>query len=156
MTEVLRPRLDADGYRGLKLTGADSNTDWNIAPVVKGDRRLRGALYAISAHYHEDTPDSARNCGLPIFNSEDLAPYRHHFSCALDMAHKIIQSYASGRMVQYQMHPVIEAIYDSTPYSCKKHPNGGATVVWALQGGTRIVGNGPIHPVHAAWMAISG
>lgn len=119
VTEVLRPRLDADGYRGLKLTGADSNTDWNIAPVVKGDRRLRGALYAISAHYHEDTPDSARNCGLPIFNSEDLAPYRHHFSCALDMAHKIIQSYASGRMVQYQMHPVIEAIYDSTPYSCK-------------------------------------
>lgn len=119
VVNTLRPNLDNDGFSAVKLTGADSTTDWNIASLVNSDTDLKNALYAINAHYKQDSPDNAKNCGLPIFDSEDIVAYRHKFSSALDMAYKIIRSYASGRMVQYVMHPVIEAIYDNVPYTYK-------------------------------------
>lgn len=119
VVNTLRPGLNRDGFENVKLTGADSTTDWNIASMVSSDSGLKKALYAINAHYKQDSPDNAKNCGLPIFDSEDVVAYRHKFSSALDMAYKIIRSYASGRMVQYQMHPVIEAIYDNVPYTYK-------------------------------------
>ncbi len=119
VVNTLRPGLDNDGFSSVKLTGADSTTDWNIASMVTSDSSLKSALYAINAHYKQDSPDNAKNCGLPIFDSEDVVAYRHKFSSALDMAYKIIRSYASGRMVQYVMHPVIEAIYDNVPYTYK-------------------------------------
>lgn len=119
VVNTLRPGLNADGFAQVKLTGADSTTDWNIASMVTGDNGLKNALYAINAHYKQDSPDNAKNCGLPIFDSEDIAAFRHKFSSSLDMAYKMIRSYASGRMVQYQMHPVIEAIYDNAPYTYK-------------------------------------
>ncbi|MBQ3729642.1 MAG: hypothetical protein II903_09090 [Spirochaetales bacterium] len=119
VVNVLRPGLDNDGFSNVKLTGADSTTDWNIASMVNSDSALKASLYAINAHYKQDSPDAAKNCGLPIFDSEDVVAYRHKFSSALDMAYKIIRSYASGRMVQYVMHPIIEAIYDNVPYTYK-------------------------------------
>lgn len=119
VVNTLRPGLNSDGFSSVKLTGADSTTDWNIASMVNSDSALKSALYAINAHYKQDSPDNAKNCGLPIFDSEDVVAYRHKFSSALDMAYKIIRSYASGRMVQYVMHPVIEAIYDNVPYTYK-------------------------------------
>lgn len=119
VVNTLRPNLNNDGFSSVKLTGADSTTDWNIASMVSSDSGLKNALYAINAHYKQDSPESAKNCGLPIFDSEDVVAYRHKFSSSLDMAYKIIRSYASGRMVQYVMHPVIEAIYDNVPYTYK-------------------------------------
>lgn len=119
VVNTLKPGLVKDGFPSVKLTGADSTTDWNIASMVNSDPSLKAALYAINAHYKQDSPDNAKNCGLPIFDSEDVVAYRHKFSSALDMAYKIIRSYASGRMVQYVMHPVIEAIYDNVPYTYK-------------------------------------
>lgn len=130
VVNTLRPGLDSDGFASVKLTGADSTTDWNIASLVNSDSGLKSALYAINAHYKQDSPDSAKNSGLPIFDSEDVVAYRHKFSSSLDMAYKIIRSYASGRMVQYIMHPIIEAIYDNVPYTYKgilvaSHPWSG-------------------------------
>lgn len=130
VVNTLRPNLNRDGFSNVKLTGADSTTDWNIASMVNSDSALKASLYAINAHYKQDSPDSAKNSGLPIFDSEDVVAYRHKFSSALDMAYKIIRSYASGRMVQYVMHPVIEAIYDNVPYTYKgiieaSHPWSG-------------------------------
>lgn len=119
VVNTLRPGLNNDGFSSVKLTGADSTTDWNIASMVNSDSALKNALYAINAHYKQDSPDNAKNCGLPIFDSEDVVAYRTKFSSALDMAYKIIRSYASGRMVQYVMHPVVEAIYDDVPYTYK-------------------------------------
>lgn len=119
VVNVLKPGLDADGFSKVRLSGADSTEDWNIVPVIQGNADLRNSLAAITRHYKQDSPQSAKECGLPIFDSEDIAPYRNKFSFALDMAHKIIRSYVSGKMVQYVMHPIIEAIYDSVPYTCK-------------------------------------
>ncbi|AEC01613.1 galactosylceramidase [Parasphaerochaeta coccoides] len=119
VVDVLRPGLDRDGFSKVKLSGADSTEDWNIAPIIEGNADLKNSLAAITRHYKQDSPQSLKECGLPIFNSEDLAPFRNKFSFALDMAYKIIRSYASGKMVQYVMHPVIEAIYDNVPYTCK-------------------------------------
>lgn len=130
VVNTLRPRLNRDGFADVVLTGADSTTDWNIAPIIEGDLPLKNALGAINIHYREDSPQSVKDSGLPIFASENLVAFRHKFSCSLDMAYKIIRSYASGKMVQYQMHPIIEAIYDNVPYTCKSlltaaHPWSG-------------------------------
>ncbi|MFA6846697.1 MAG: hypothetical protein WCR02_13305, partial [Sphaerochaetaceae bacterium] len=119
VVRVLRPGLDRDGFSKVKLSGADSTEDWNIVPIIKGNPDLRNSLAAITRHYKQDSPQYSKECGLPIFDSEDIAPYRNKFSFALDMAYKIIQSYVSGKMVQYVMHPIIEAIYDNVPYTCK-------------------------------------
>lgn len=130
VVKTLRPRLDEDGFNSVKLTGADSTENWNIAPLVKGDIELKNSLFAISRHYQQTSPKEALESGMPIFDSEDIAPFRHSFSFALLMAYKIIKSYASGKMVQYVMHPIIEAIYDNVPYTCKgilvaSHPWSG-------------------------------
>nr|WP_319776835.1 hypothetical protein [uncultured Sphaerochaeta sp.] len=119
VVNVLRPGLDRDGYAHVKLSGADSTEDWNIVPIIKGHPDVRKSISALTRHYKQDSPQYAKECGLPIYNSEDIAPFRNSFSFALDMAYKIIRSYASGKMVQYVMHPVIEAIYDNVPYTCK-------------------------------------
>ena len=119
VVNTLRPMLDRDGFSNVKLTAADSNVDWNIAVMVNNDHDLKKSLYAINAHYMQDSPDSAKNCGLPVFNSEDLAPFRNNFGACLNFAHRIIQSYSSGKMVMYQIHPVIEAVYDNVPFTCK-------------------------------------
>ena len=119
VVNVLRPGLDRDGFSNVKLSGADSTEDWNIVPIIKGNADLKNSLAAITRHYKQDSPQYAKECGFPIFDSEDIAPYRNKFSFALDMAYKIIRSYVSGKMVQYVMHPIIEAIYDNVPYTCK-------------------------------------
>lgn len=119
VVNVLRPGLDKDGFSRVKLSGADSTEDWNIAPLLEGNPDLRQSINAVTRHYKQDSPPLLHDCGLPLFNSEDLAPFRHSFSFALEMAYKIIRSFVSGRMVQYVMHPIIEAIYDSVPYTCK-------------------------------------
>lgn len=119
VVNVLRRGLDRDGFSRVKLSGADSTEDWNIAPLLEGNPDLRQSIDAVTRHYKQDSPAFLHDCGLPLFNSEDLAPFRHSFSFALEMAYKIIRSFVSGRMVQYVMHPIIEAIYDSVPYTCK-------------------------------------
>lgn len=130
VVNTLRPRLDKDGFHSVKLTGADSTENWNIAPIIEGDTELKNSLFAISRHYQQTSPKEALESGMPIFDSEDIAPFRHSFSFALQMAYKIIKSYVSGKMVQYVMHPIIEAIYDNVPYTCKgilvaSHPWSG-------------------------------
>lgn len=130
VVKTLRPRLNEDGFSSVKLTGADSTENWNIAPLVEGDIELKNSLFAISRHYQQKSPKEAKESGMPIFDSEDIAPFRHSFSFALSMAYKIISSYVTGNMVQYVMHPIIEAIYDNVPYTCKgilvaSHPWSG-------------------------------
>ncbi len=119
VVNVLRPGLDRDGFHNVQLSGADSTEDWNIVPAILGNPDLRNSISVITRHYKQDSPLASQECGLPIFDSEDIAPFRHKFSFALDMAHKIIRSHVSGKMVQYVMHPIIEAIYDNVPYTCK-------------------------------------
>jgi galactosylceramidase len=116
---ILRPGLDTGGFGYIRLAAADSVADWDIAFMAARDNELRNSLYAINAHYRQDSPDEAKNCGLQIFDSEDLAPFRNNFSFCLNMADRIIRSYVSGKMVMYQMHPIIEAIYDHVPYTHK-------------------------------------
>ena len=130
VVDVLRPGLDRDGFALVQLSGADSTEDWNIEALLKGNPDLRSSIGAVTRHYKQDSPQYIRDCGIEILNSEDIAPFRHAFSYALDMAYKIIRSYASGKMVQYVMHPIIEAIYDNLPYTCKSilhaaHPWSG-------------------------------
>jgi galactosylceramidase len=115
----LRPGLNQSEFSGIKLAACDSTTDWNIAAMVTDDPGLKNALAAINAHYRQDSPENAKDSGLPIYDSEDLAPNRHSFASCLNVAYRIIRSYASGKMVMYQMHPVIEAIYDNVPYTYK-------------------------------------
>jgi galactosylceramidase len=120
VVNTLRPGLDADGYADVSLTAADSNTGWWIADRVAADPDLKDALGALTVHYRQDSTSTARGLGLPLWNGEDLAPFRGDWLTGpLDMANRIIRTYAVGRMTLYEMHPAIEAGYPNTPFNFK-------------------------------------
>lgn len=128
---ILRPGLDRDGFSGVRLVAADSNTGWEIADLAADDPALLKALYALNTHYIQESSPKALNSGKPLWLSEDLAPFRHkHFKGVLEIGLRIIKMYALGRMVKYEIHPLIEAEYPTVPFNFK----GILTAVWPWTG----------------------
>ncbi|MCP2329303.1 galactosylceramidase [Hamadaea flava] len=120
VVNTLRPGLNADGYSNVKLTAADSNVSWFIADRVAADPSLKAALYSLNAHYKQDSTTTATGLGMPLWDGEDLAPFRGDWVTGpLDTAQRIIKSYAVGRMTKYEMHPAVEAGYPNTPFNFK-------------------------------------
>lgn len=117
---TLRPRLDSHGFGHIRLVADDSDHGWDIADAVMEDPALNEAVYAMGVHYRQDSTDNAKNSGKPLWLSEDLAPFRHSFvKGALDVGERIAKMYADGRMVKYELHPLVEAEYNDTPFSYK-------------------------------------
>jgi galactosylceramidase len=133
-TQTLRPGLDRDGFAHIKLVAADSNIDWEIAKIAAEDPKLHKALHALSIHYIQKSTPNALNSGKPLWLSEDLAPFRHSFKEVIDVALRITRMYAVGRMVKYEIHPLIEAEYGTVPFNHK----GILTAVWPWTGHYRI------------------
>lgn len=128
---TLRPGLDRDGFSEVRLVAADSNTGWEIADMTKDDPELLKTLHALSIHYIQESSPNALNSGKPLWLSEDLAPFRHKlFKGVLDIAMRIIKMYSLGRMVKYEIHPLIEAEYPTVPFNFK----GILTAVWPWTG----------------------
>ncbi len=120
VVNTLRPQLDNDGYGDVGIVAADSNTGWWIADRVATDPDLEDSLAAMAVHYIEDSTANAKNSTLPLWAGEDLAPFHDRFvEGSLDMAYRIMKMYAEGRMVKYEMHPVIESAYPATPFNTK-------------------------------------
>jgi len=118
--DTLRPGLDKNGFEAVKLIAADNDKGWNIADEVKEDKELSEALHAMGVHYMQNSTENAVQSGKPLWLSEDLASFRHTFvGGALDVGYRIIKMYAQGRMVKYELHPLIEAEYESTPFNYK-------------------------------------
>lgn len=119
-TDVLRPGLDENGFAHIKLIAADSEKDWSIAIEVHENEKLKNSLACIGSHYQTATTHAAKSLGLPLWNSEELAPYRHHFETgSLLTPYKILRMYPDGGMVKAELHPIIEGQYDSTLFPWK-------------------------------------
>ncbi|TDF98706.1 hypothetical protein [Paenibacillus piri] len=117
---VLRPGLDRDGFGHVKLVADDSDHGWDIADHAAADEELFAAVHAYGVHYRQDSTDTAKNSGKSLWLSEDLAPFRHRFtSGGLHIAKRMIDMYVSGRMVKYELHPLVEAEYENTPFNYK-------------------------------------
>lgn len=125
VVDTLRPKLDADGYGSVKLVAADSAGDsqgkWWIGKAAQNDPGLHDALDVLGAHY---TPGgssaSAQATGLPLWDSEDLAPAGSDWVAGpLDVAYRIGEMYPRGGMTRYEVDPPIEAYYPDTPTNDK-------------------------------------
>lgn len=127
---MLRPGLDRDGFGNVKLVAADSNIGWEIADLVDSDPELDRALHALNIHYIQESCPKAVKSQKPLWVGEDLAPFRHDFACILDVALRIIRMYVLGKMVKYEIHPLIESQYGTVPFSYK----GILTAVWPWTG----------------------
>jgi len=132
---TLRPGLVSEGFSSIKLVADDSDHGWDIADHAANDPELFNAVYAYGVHYRQDSTDTAQHSGKPLWLSEDLASFRHSFSRgALDIAKRIIDMYVIGRMTKYEIHPLIEAEYENTPFNYK----GILVATWPWSGHYKI------------------
>jgi galactosylceramidase len=132
---VLRKNLDSCGYDRIGIVAADSENDWFIADLVSKDHGLKQALCALGIHYTQQSPENARDSGLPLWLSEDLAPFHAPFhDGALQTACRLVSMYVDGKMVKCELHPLFEGNYESTPFAYK----GILTATWPWSGHYRI------------------
>lgn len=132
---TLKPLLDRNGFSHIKLVADDSDHGWDIADHAAADPELFAAVHAYAVHYRQDSTDTAKESGKPLWLSEDLAPFRHSFvGGALHVARRIIDMYVTGRMVKYEIHPLVEAEYGNTPFNYK----GILVASWPWSGHYRI------------------
>ncbi len=119
-TYVLRPGLDRNGFEKVKIIAADHDKDWRIADMAALCQPLRDSLDAMGIHYKSFSTEVAKSLGLPLWLSEDLAPYRHDFGAGvLEVAYRMLRMYPDGKMVKYELHPIVEAQYETTPFGWK-------------------------------------
>jgi galactosylceramidase len=132
---TLVPGLKREGFGHIKLVADDSDHGWDIADHAAADPELFEAVYAYGVHYRQDSTDTAKLSGKSLWLSEDLAPFRHSFSRgALHIGKRIIDMYVDGKMVKYELHPLLEAEYENTPFNYK----GILVATWPWSGHYRI------------------
>jgi galactosylceramidase len=135
VVNTLRPGLDANGFKNLLIVADDSDQGWGIADQIVDDPALDEIVHALCVHYRQDSTDNARSSNKPLWLSEDLASFRHSYKDgALDIGLRIIRMYADGKMVKYEIHPLIEAMYENTPFNYK----GILVASWPWSGHYRI------------------
>ena len=133
--KYLRNRLDKAGYEYLKLTAADSENDWFISDLVETDDKLKESIHSMGIHYTCDSPQNAKESGLPLWLSEEIAPIHNGFkNGCLETAERIIRMYVSGRMVKCELHPLFEGNCETTPFAYK----GMLTATWPWSGHYKI------------------
>ena len=133
--KYLRKKLNETGYEYLKLTAADSENDWFISDLVESDDKLKESIYSMGIHYTCDSPQNAKESGLPLWLSEEIAPVHNGFkNGCLETAERIIRMYVSGKMVKCELHPLFEGNYETTPFAYK----GMLTATWPWSGHYKI------------------
>lgn len=131
----LVPGLKREGFGHIKLVADDSDHGWDIADHAAADTELFEAVHAYGVHYRQDSTETAKVSGKSLWLSEDLAPFRHSFSRgALHIGKRIIDMYVDGKMVKYELHPLLEAEYENTPFNYK----GILVATWPWSGHYRI------------------
>ncbi|QNK58810.1 family 16 glycoside hydrolase [Paenibacillus sp. PAMC21692] len=132
---TLGPGLKQEGFGHIRIVADDSEHGWDIADRAAIDKELFELIHAYGVHYTQESTETARSSGKPLWLSEDLASFRHSFSDgALMIARRISDSYTLGRMVRFEIHPLVEAEYENTPYNYK----GILVTTWPWSGHYRI------------------
>ena len=125
--KLLRKTLDRRGLTGVKIIARDCG--WQITELMDQDAELKRAIDVVGAHYpnRESTP-AARECGKPIWASEDHAGWQGAPRCidnhpgfggslgwaeALALAKLYNLNYINGRMTKTTICYLINSYYDS-------------------------------------------
>ncbi|HEY9242374.1 MAG TPA: ricin-type beta-trefoil lectin domain protein [Streptosporangiaceae bacterium] len=122
--EQLRSTLNADGYSGVQIVGADS--DWSIATDIAGNSAFANAVSVIGVHYPCAGGDggSAASCpanstaegtGKPLWASENGSQDLNSGAPAL--IRSITRGYTDAELTGYINWPLIAAIYPDLPYN---------------------------------------
>ena len=122
--EQLRSTLNADGYSGVQIVGADS--DWSIATDIADNSTFASAVSIIGVHYPCVGGDggSADNCpanstaegtGKPLWASENGSQDLNSGAPAL--IRSITRGYVDADLTAYINWPLIAAIYPNLPYN---------------------------------------
>ena len=121
--ELLRSTLDAVGYRGVQIVGADSG--WGIASDIASDLAFARAVSIIGVHYpcqggdggNADTcPGSAAaaSTGKPLWASENGSQDLNSGAPAL--IRSITRGYVDAHLTAYINWPLIASVYPDLPY----------------------------------------
>ena len=118
----LRAALNAAGYSGVQIVGADSG--WTIASDMASDPALASAIGVIGEHYPCggdggsadtcSTTAAATASGKPLWASENGSQDEN--SGAPAMIRSIIRGYTDAGMTAYINWPLIAAIYPNLGY----------------------------------------
>jgi hypothetical protein len=122
--EQLRSTLNADGYSGVQIVGADS--DWSIAGDIASNPTFASAVSIIGVHYPCAGGDggSADTCpanataegtGKPLWASENGSQDLNSGAPAL--IRSITRGYVDADLTGYINWPLIAAIYPNLPYN---------------------------------------
>jgi hypothetical protein len=122
--EQLRSTLNADGYSGVQIVGADS--DWSIATDIADNPTFASAVSIIGVHYPCVGGDggSADNCpanstaestGKPLWASENGSQDLNTGAPAL--IRSITRGYVDADLTAYINWPLIASIYPDLPYN---------------------------------------
>lgn len=136
--EHLKQETDAPyDFSMIKLAASDEVGSQTISDEMLKNERLRNAIDVIGLHYTTKTNHSTallhEQFGKEIWYSEGIAPCSipalsvRTDGCGLagnngpiDVANRIINSYANGNMVMYEFQPAVNAYYDGACYSPKQ------------------------------------
>jgi hypothetical protein len=120
--EQLRSTLNADGYSGVQIVGADS--DWSVANDIDTNPAFANAVQIIGNHYpcqgdggpatSCSTTSQALSSGKPLWASENGSQDMNSGAPAL--IRSIIRGYTDARMTAYINWPLIAAITPNLPY----------------------------------------
>ncbi|MBS2534000.1 ricin-type beta-trefoil lectin domain protein [Catenulispora sp. NF23] len=120
--EQLRSTLNADGYSGVQIVGADS--DWSVANDIDADPAFANAVQVIGSHYpcqgdggpalSCSTTSQATSSGKPLWASENGSQDMDTGAPAL--IRSIVRGYTDARMTAYLNWPLIAAITPNLPY----------------------------------------
>jgi hypothetical protein len=119
--EQLRSALNANGYSGVEIVGADS--DWTIANDVDSNSAFASAVGVLGAHYpcgyrsaqsSCTVPSAASSSGKQLWASENGSD--DYNAGAQAMARGINRGYIDGRMTAYLNWPIVAAITPNLPY----------------------------------------
>jgi hypothetical protein len=122
--EQLRSTLNADGYSGVQIVGADS--DWSIATDIAGNPTFASAVSIIGVHYpcaggdggSADTcpgNTTAEGTGKPLWASENGSQDLNSGAPAL--IRSITRGYIDADLTGYINWPLIAAVYPDLPYN---------------------------------------
>lgn len=122
--EQLRSTLNADGYGGVQIVGADS--DWSVADDVATDSAFANAVQVIGTHYpcqggdggNADTctPNTtAESTGKPLWASENGS--QDMTSGAPALIRSITRGYVDADLTAYLNWPLVAAVYPNLPYA---------------------------------------
>ncbi len=121
--EQLRSTLNADGFSGVQIVGADS--DWSIATDIAGNSAFANAVSIIGVHYpcaggdggSADTCPAnatAESTGKPLWASENGSQDLNGGAPAL--IRSITRGYTDAELTAYINWPVVAAIYPDLPF----------------------------------------